>query len=73
MLKRHGFNYVMVDSIYIRPKREMRWEELRYRPYIARYDGEEIIVVPRDRDLSTAQQSGLDPGWFQHEIYERTK
>jgi hypothetical protein len=46
---------------------------LRYRPYIARYDGEEIIVVPRDRELSDAQESGLDPGWFQHELYERTK
>jgi alpha-amylase/alpha-mannosidase (GH57 family) len=73
MLKRHGYRYVIVDCWYIKPKREMRWEELRYRPYIARYDGEEIIVVPRDRELSDAQESGLDPGWFQHELYERTK
>jgi alpha-amylase/alpha-mannosidase (GH57 family) len=73
MLKRHGYRYVLVDSWYIKPKRKMRWEELRYRPYIARYEGEEIIVVPRDRELSDAQESGLDPGWFQHEIYERTK
>jgi alpha-amylase/alpha-mannosidase (GH57 family) len=35
--------------------------------------GEEIIVVPRDRELSDAQESGLNPGWFQHEVYERTK
>jgi alpha-amylase/alpha-mannosidase (GH57 family) len=73
MLKRHGYRYVIVDCWYIKPKREMRWEELRYRPYIARYDGEELIVVPRDRELSDAQESGLDPGWFQHELYERTK
>ena len=73
MLKRHGYKYVLVDSIYIKPKREMRWEELRYRPYRARHDGAEIIVVPRDRELSNAQLSGLDPGWFQHEVYERTK
>jgi 4-alpha-glucanotransferase len=73
MLKRHGYRYVLVDSWYIKPKREMRWEEMRYRPYIARYDGAEIIVVPRDRELSDAQESGLDPGWFQHEIGERTK
>ncbi|GBD96529.1 MAG TPA: glycoside hydrolase family 57 [Nitrospirae bacterium] len=73
MLKRHGYRYVLVDSWYIKPKREMRWEELRYRPYIARYNGEEIIVIPRDRELSDAQESGLDPGWFQHELYERTK
>jgi len=73
MLARHGYKYVLVDSIYIKPKREMRWEELRYRPYRACYEDAEIIVVPRDRDLSNAQLSGLDPGWFQHEVRERTK
>ena len=26
-------------------------------------EGAEIIVVPRDRDLSNAQLSGLDPGF----------
>jgi alpha-amylase/alpha-mannosidase (GH57 family) len=73
VLKRHGYKYVLVDCWYIKPRREMRWEEVRYRPHIARYEGEEIIVIPRNRELSSAQQSGLDPGWFQHEIYERTK
>jgi 4-alpha-glucanotransferase len=72
-LKRNGYKYVLVDCWYIKPRREMRWEEKRYRPYIARYGGEEIIIIPRDRELSDAQESGLDPGWFQHEIYERTK
>ena len=28
------------------------------RPHVARYGGEEIIVVVRDRELSAAQQSG---------------
>lgn len=73
MLKRHGYKYVLVDCWYIKPKREMRWEEIRYRPHIACYDGQEIIIIPRDRELSNAQESGLDPGWFQHEVYERTK
>jgi alpha-amylase/alpha-mannosidase (GH57 family) len=73
MLKRHGYQYVLVDSIYLKPQREMRWEELRYRPYLARYGGAEIVIVPRDRELSNAQLSGLDPGWFQHEVMERTK
>ncbi len=73
MLARHGYRYVLVDSIFIKPKREMRWEEMRYRPHIARYDGASIVVVPRDRDLSNAQLSGLDPSWFQYEIKERTK
>jgi hypothetical protein len=26
-----------------------------------------------NRELSNAQLSGLDPGWFQHEVHERTK
>ena len=73
MLKRHGYRYVLVDCWYIKPKREMRWEEMRYRPYVARYDGAEIIVIPRDRELSDAQESGLDPGWFEYELAERTK
>ena len=72
-LKRHGYQYVLVDCWYIKPKRDMRWEEIRYKPHIACYGGEEIVVIPRDRELSNAQLSGLDPGWFQHEVYERTK
>lgn len=73
MLRRHGYRYVLVDSWYIKPKREMRWEEQRYRPYIARHGGEEIVIIPRDRELSDAQESGLDPGWFQYEVLERTR
>jgi alpha-amylase/alpha-mannosidase (GH57 family) len=73
LLRRHGYRYVLVDAWYIKPKRPMRWEEQRYRPYLARYGGEEIVIIPRDRELSDAQESGLDPGWFQHEVHERTK
>lgn len=73
MLRRHGFRYVIVDCWYIKPKREMRWEEMRYRPYVASYGGESIIVIPRDRELSDAQESGIDPAWFEHELRERTK
>jgi len=73
MLARHGFKYVLVDSYYIKPKREMRWEQRRYRPYLARHGGAEIVVVPRDRELSNAQLAGLDPGWFAYELQERTK
>jgi 4-alpha-glucanotransferase len=73
MLQRHGYRYVLVDSIFIKPKRSMRWEEVRYRPYLARYQGAEIVVVPRDRELSNAQLSGLDPGWFANEVAQRTK
>lgn len=73
LLKRMGYRYVMVDSHHVEPVGEMRWEELRYRPHIARYGGEEIVVVVRDRELSDAQLSGMDAGWFMHELHERTK
>ena len=72
-LKRMGFQYVMVDSNYIEPDQPMRWEEIRYRPHIAEYEGEQIVVVVRDRELSDAQESGMDDGWFIHEMHERTK
>ncbi len=55
-----GYRYVMVDSHHVDPVGEMRWEELRYRPHIARYGGEEIIVVVRDRDL--VQRAALRHG-----------
>ena len=72
-LKRFGYQYVIVDSSHVVPVTPMRWEEMRYRPHLARYNGEEIIVIVRDRELSDAQQSGMDPGWFMHEVHERTK
>ena len=72
-LKKWGYEYVLVDSQHIEPVSPMRWEEVRYRPHIARYNGEEIVVVVRDRELSDAQEAGMDTGWFMHEIHERTK
>lgn len=74
-LKRMGYRYVCVDCNYVEPIKgsNMSWEELRYRPHIARHEGEDIIVVPRDRELSDAQLSGMDAGWFMNEVHERTK
>lgn len=68
-----GYRYVIVDCWYLKPKGEMRWEELRYRPHVARHGGAEIIVVPLDRELSNAQSSGTSPWWVEKEIAERTK
>lgn len=72
-LKRMGYQYVLVDSQHVQAVTPMRWEELRYRPHIARHDGEEIVVVVRDRELSDAQESGMDTGWFMQEMHERTR
>jgi alpha-amylase/alpha-mannosidase (GH57 family) len=73
MLRRYGFRYVIVDSEHIVPMHPMRWEEIRYRPHPARYGDSEIIIIPRDRELSIAQESGLDADWFLREVHERTK
>jgi len=72
-LKRLGYQYVLVDSQHVQAVTPMRWEELHYRPHIARYDGEEIVVVVRDRELSNAQESGMDTGWFMQELQARTR
>jgi hypothetical protein len=73
VLKRFGYRYVIVDSEHIEAVTPMRWEEIRYRPHVARHGGEEIVVVVRDRELSYAQESGMDNGWFMQEVHERTK
>ncbi len=73
MLKQAGYTYVLVDSENVKALEPMSWHELRYRPHLARYGDDEIVVVVRDRDLSNAQESGMDYGWFQHEVRERTK
>ncbi|MBF0239557.1 MAG: glycoside hydrolase family 57 [SAR324 cluster bacterium] len=73
LLKHFGYQYVMVDCEHVEPLHPMKWEELRYRPHIARYGQDEIIVVVRDRDLSKAQESGMNYEWFAHELKERTQ
>jgi alpha-amylase/alpha-mannosidase (GH57 family) len=72
-LKRNGYRYVLVDSEHVRPVTPMRWEELRYRPHVARFGGEEIIVIVRDREISNAQESGMSADWFVEEVCARTK
>ncbi len=72
-LVRSGYRYVIVDSEHVEPMTAMRWEELRYRPHIARHGDAEIIIIVRDRDLSDAQEAGMEFGWFEHEVAERTK
>ena len=72
-LKRHGYRYVLIDSEHVEPVTPMGWDELRYRPHVARFGDDEIIVVVRDRELSDAQESGMDTGWFINEVSQRTK
>ncbi|CCQ73027.1 glycoside hydrolase family 57 [Magnetospira sp. QH-2] len=74
LLKSLGYRYVLVDSDHVAPANgSMEWQDLRYRPHIARHEGDEIVVVVRDRELSDAQESGMDFGWFENELVERTR
>ena len=73
LLRRLGYRFVLVDSEHVQPVGTLGWEELRYRPHVARFGGEEIIVIVRDRDLSNAQESGMELEWFDREVRERTK
>jgi len=72
-LSRHGYEWVIVDIDHVRPQTPMSWAELRYRPHRARLGNAEIVVVVRDRELSNAQESGMDVGWFIEEVRARTK
>lgn len=60
-----GYEYVVVDGVHVRPEDGI---SDGFRPYLACHRGTCITVVPRDRDLSNAQASGLDPEWFQNEV-----
>lgn len=73
LLARLGYRYVIVDSAHVEPLEPMPWHELRYRPHVARFGGAEITVVVRDRELSDAQESGMDPEWFVAEVGARTR
>jgi alpha-amylase/alpha-mannosidase (GH57 family) len=73
LLKRLGYRYVLVDSDHVEAVTPMAWHQLRYRPHIARHGDDEIVVVVRDRELSDAQESGMDLGWFEHEVQARTR
>jgi 4-alpha-glucanotransferase len=72
-LSRHGYEWVIVDSEHVQPLEPMSWAELRYRPHRARLGDAEIVVVVRDRELSNAQESGMEAGWFIDEVRARTQ
>ncbi len=60
-----GYEYVVVDGVHVRPEDGISDV---FRPYLACHQGVCITVVPRDRDVSNAQERGLDPNWFQNEV-----
>jgi len=67
IIKKCGYKYVIVDGVHVFPEGKIDI----YMPYIASFNGEEIFIIPRDRDLSNAQESGLDPYWFKNEVLHK--
>jgi alpha-amylase/alpha-mannosidase (GH57 family) len=68
----HGYEYVIVDSVHVMPREPLRREDVVYLVHTAEYRGKKIVVIPRDRDISNAQETGLDPSRFANEINSRT-
>jgi alpha-amylase/alpha-mannosidase (GH57 family) len=67
-LVKAGYEYVVVDGVHVRPEDGL--SDI-YRPYLACIDGVCLTVIPRDRVVSNAQESGVDPGWFFNEVTNR--
>jgi hypothetical protein len=71
-LARHGYERVIIDSVRLKPKAAMSREQVMYRAHVTEYGRAKIKVIPRDRDLTDAQESGLDPVWFEGEVRSKT-
>jgi alpha-amylase/alpha-mannosidase (GH57 family) len=69
LLEEMGFKWVIVDAPHVvNTNKDKNRNELLYRPHYAKHDGHTIIVIPRDRDISNAQQSGYNPLWLKNEV-----
>ena len=67
-----GIKWTIVDGPHIlNANKEMNRYELLYKPHYVEYNGKRIIVIPRDREISNAQQSGYNPVWLKKEIEQR--
>ncbi len=65
-LREAGYTYVVVDHVHVRPQDGGPLD--CFQPYFAEYEGARITVVPRHRDISNAQESGMNPEWFVQEV-----
>jgi alpha-amylase/alpha-mannosidase (GH57 family) len=69
-----GYKYIVVDSFHVKPldlKPGQRPDLLK--PYLAEHGGVTIAVAPRNRDVSNAQESGMDAGWFKNEVLNKVR
>lgn len=69
-----GIKWTIVDGSHILNANNNRDRyELLYKPHYVEYDGQQIVVIPRDRNISNAQQSGYNPVWLKNEIEQRVQ
>ncbi|HET6350454.1 MAG TPA: glycoside hydrolase family 57 [Candidatus Krumholzibacteria bacterium] len=59
---RAGYEYIVVDGVHVRDGHGQPVDP--YRPYRAGA----LTVIPRDRNVSNAQESGMDAAWFDGEV-----
>ena len=68
-LESNGIKWTIVDGPHIvNANKDKNIHQLLYKPHYAEYQGHRIIIIPRDRMVSIAQQSGYDPLWLRQEI-----
>jgi alpha-amylase/alpha-mannosidase (GH57 family) len=68
-LAKNGIKWAVVDGPHIvNANKNQNPHELLHKPHFVEYDGKRIIIIPRDRMISIAQQSGYDPAWLKREI-----
>jgi alpha-amylase/alpha-mannosidase (GH57 family) len=69
-----GIKWTIVDGDHLlNANKEKDRYELMYKPHYVEYNGKRIIVIPRDRNISNAQQSGYNPVWLKDEIKQRVQ
>jgi hypothetical protein len=68
VLVQAGYEYVVVDGVHVRPEDGI--SDI-FRPYVVCHEDACISVVPRERDVSSAQERGLNLEWFQDEVWWR--
>jgi alpha-amylase/alpha-mannosidase (GH57 family) len=71
-LAKVGIKWTVVDGPHVlTANKDKDAPHLQYKPHYVEYEGHRIIVIPRDRDISNAQQSGYNPVWLKQEIENR--
>jgi 4-alpha-glucanotransferase len=69
-LKKAGYEYAVVDHVHVHSESQGQPLDF-FQPYSASFGGATITIIPRNRDISNAQESGLNPSWFLNEFKKK--